>query len=280
MNVRIKIKSATAAIWAPLVFALAFVVITLAPLPALAQENHSPAVGHHHKSSAPKPSPAVERGKKMFDGNCSFCHGENATGGRGPDLVRSALVAHDVGGNLIGQVILNGRPDKGMPPLHLSDAQITDIAAFLHYRQAQGVASAHLPKDYALKWLLTGNAADGKAFFNGAGGCKDCHSPTGNLAHVASKYEPMELEWRMLYPQGTLRTVTVTLPSGKTIEGPLEHLDEFTIALRDSSGWYRSFPRDQVKVSVHDPLKAHRKLLGTLTQAEFHNLFAYMETLK
>ena len=32
----------------------------------------------------------------------------------GPDLVRSLLVAHDVKGDLIGEVIRQGRPDKGM----------------------------------------------------------------------------------------------------------------------------------------------------------------------
>lgn len=247
-------------------FALAIALVALAALPAPAQE---------------KPSAAVERGKKAFDANCAFCHGEDATGGRGPDLVRSPLVADDKAGDRIGPVILNGRPKNGMPAIHLSGAEIKDIAAFLHYRQAQGVESAHLPANYALKWMLTGNAAAGKTFFNGAGKCQGCHSPTGDLAHVATKYAPLDLEANMLYPGGPdPRTVTVTLPSGKTFEGPLDHLDEFTVALRDSAGWYRSFPRDQVNVSVHDPLAAHRELLDKLTQADMHNLFAYLETLK
>jgi cytochrome c oxidase cbb3-type subunit 3 len=168
-----------------------------------------------------------------------------------------------------------------MPALHLSGAEIKDIAMFLHYRQAQGLASAHLPANYALKWMLTGNAAAGKAFFNGAGKCQDCHSPTGDLAHVASQDAPLDLEAEMLYPRSEdHRTVTVTLPSGKTIEGPLDHLDEFIVALHDSAGWHRSFPRSEVKVNVHDPLAAHRELLDRLTQADLHNLFAYLETLK
>lgn len=262
-------------------FALAFVVGALMALPVLGQESHLPATKPRHKSSETMPSASVERGKKAFDANCAFCHGEDATGGRGPDLVRSPLVADDKAGNRIGPVILDGRPKKGMPAFHLSEAEIKDIADFLHYRQAQGVASARLPANYALKWMLTGNAAAGKTFFNGAGKCKDCHSPTGDLAHVATKLAPLDLEAKMLYPGGAEhRTVTVTLPSGKTIEGPLDHLDEFTVTLHDSAGWYRSFPRDQVKVSVHDPLAAHRELLDKVTQADMHNLFAYLETLK
>ena len=280
MNFRNKVISPTAILSRHLMGALALVTISLAAWPALAQKKPSPVAEHHRRRSELKPSPAVEQGQKTFEGNCAFCHGEDATGGRGPDLVRSVLVSHDVAGNLVGQVILNGRPSKGMPPLHLSGTQITDIAAFLHYRQLQSLDSARVPKNYGLKNLLTGNATAGKAFFDGAGGCKSCHSPGGDLAHVATKLSPLELEWQMLYPQGATRTVTVTLPSGKTLQGPLVHLDEFNVALRDASGWYRSFPRDEVKVEVHDPLAAHQKMLGELTQADVHNLFAYMETLK
>lgn len=232
---------------------------------------------------AQSPSPeVVARGQQEFKQSCAFCHGPDATGARGPDLIRSTLVAHDVGGNLIGEVIRNGRPDKGMPPLRLSNEQVTAIAAFLHESAHKALQSGHVPMDYPLAKLLTGNAEAGKAYFNGKGGCKDCHTPTGDLAGVAKKYPPLRLETRMLYPRGAASTVTVTvtLPSGERVEGHLQHIDEFTVALRDSSGWYRSFQRDQVGVEVHDPLSAHRKLLDELTQEQFHDLFAYLETLK
>lgn len=226
------------------------------------------------------PPEVVARGQQEFKQSCAFCHGPDATGARGPDLIRSAVVAHDVGGNLIGEVIRNGRPDKGMPPLRLSNEQVTAIAAFLHDSAHKALQSARVPREYPLAKLLTGNAEAGKTYFNGTGGCKGCHSPTGDLAGVAKKYPPLRLETRMLYPRGADSTVTVTLPSGERVEGRLQHIDEFTVALRDSSGWYRSFQRDQVGVEVHDPLIAHRKLLDKLTRKQFHDLFAYLETLK
>lgn len=225
---------------------------------------------------------AVQRGQQQFQQSCGFCHGADATGARGPDLVRSPLVAHDVKGNLIGEVIHNGRPDKGMPPLPLTDEQVGDIAAFLHARANEAVASAHVPTVYPVEKLLTGKAAEGEAFFNGAGGCKNCHSPTGDLAKVASKYSPIDLQARMLYPEVRRPTVVavVTLASGEQVKGRVEHEDDFVIALRDDSGWYRSFPRDRVKVELHDELEGHRALLPKLTPAEVHNLFAYLESLK
>src|SRR5712692_5979333 len=83
--------------------------------------------------------PAVERGHKQFQQSCGFCHGPDATGARGPDLVRSPLVAHDVKGDKIGEVIRLGRPDKGMPPMVLTDPQVLDIAAYLHARAAEAL---------------------------------------------------------------------------------------------------------------------------------------------
>lgn len=229
---------------------------------------------------APSPE-TVQRGAQQFQQSCAFCHGPDATGGRGPDLIRSKLVADDVNGNLIGQIIRNGRPDKGMPPLPLNNDQIQAIAAFLHARAQEALASARLPKTYALSKLLTGNRDAGEAYFNGAGGCKSCHSASGDLKGVAARYSPLELEAQMLYPEkAPPSTVTVSLPSGGQVKGNLVYLDEFSVALRDSSGSYRSFSRDQVKVEVHDPLAAHRALLNSITSDEFHNLFAYLETLK
>lgn len=226
------------------------------------------------------PDPAVERGRKNFQQSCGFCHGPDATGARGPDLVRSPLVAHDVKGDKIGEVIRQGRPDRGMPAMTLTDQQVQDIAAFLHARATEALNSAGVPSKYPLEKLLTGNAEAGKTFFNGSGGCKSCHSPTGDLAAVATKYAPVELQSRMLYPGGKHTTAVVTLSSGEQIKGPLVHADDFVIALRDASGWYRSFSRDQVKVELQDPLAAHRDLLDKLTQADVHNLFAYLANLK
>jgi len=227
--------------------------------------------------------PEVKRGQQQFSQTCSFCHGAAADGGtQGPSLVLSPVVRHDKHGELIGQVIREGRPGKGMPAFPLSEAQISDIVAFLHARiTASDIRSAGKNGSYSLKQLLTGNATAGKVFFEGPGGCTACHSPTGDLAGIATRYAPVELQARFLYPEGAAReTVTVSSPSGKTFEGVLLHLDAFTVALQDSDGWYHSWPVSSVKVTVHDPLSTHRKLLETYTNVEMHNVFAYLESLK
>jgi len=237
------------------------------------------------RAQTPQPdpqAPSAERGKKLFAQSCAFCHGPDATGARGPDLVRSALVAHDVKGELIGEVIKNGRPDKGMPPLPATPEEIADITAFLHARAKEALESSGVPASYPVERLLTGNAEKGKAFFEGAGSCTNCHSPTGDLAGVARKYSSIELEAHMLYPNEKPVLATITLPSGEKISGVVSHMDDFVVSIRigDKSGWYRSFRRGSVKLELKDPLTAHRDLLPKLTQDDMHNLFAYINSLK
>lgn len=224
----------------------------------------------------------VGSGRAFFEKNCGFCHAPDATGGRGPDLVRSPLVAHDVNGDLIANLIRQGRPEKGMPALALSGHEIEGIVAFLHARAKEAIESSGIPTEYPLKRLLTGNAEQGRNFFNGAGGCAKCHSATGDLAGISGRYSAIELEAHALYPDEKPILATVTLPSGGYLSGVVAHIDDFIIAIRvgDRNGWYRSFPRDEVTVTLKDPLSAHRELLPKLTQEQMHDLFAYLYSLK
>ena len=241
---------------------------------------------HSGVQGPPPPTPeeraAIDRGRAQFQQSCGFCHGADATGARGPDLVRSSLVAHDVKGDLIGEVIRNGRPDKGMPPLPLTAEQIADLAAFLHARAKEAIESSGVPAEYPFEKLLTGNTEKGKSYFEGPGGCVKCHSPTGDLAGISKKYNSIEMQARMLYPEDKPVLATVTLPSGEQLSGTVSHIDDFTIGLRigDKNGWYRSFSRSKVKVELKDPLQAHRELLPKITQGQMHDLFSYLYTLQ
>jgi cytochrome c oxidase cbb3-type subunit III len=236
--------------------------------------------------AAPNPA-AVKRGQKLFAPTCGFCHGPDATGRSGPDLVASALVIRDKGGDLIGRIVHSGRPGKGMPAFPaLTGQQIADISAFLHSR----IRAAANRFAYSFHEVVTGNAQAGKAFFDGAGKCNTCHSVTGDLAGIAKKFQPPDLQARLVYPGASFPAfggppanpaqVTVTLPSGEIVSGTLISRDAFNIALREQGGWYRSFPVAGAKIEVHDPLEAHKELVNTITDTEMHNLLAYLETLK
>ncbi len=190
----------------------------------------------------------------------------------------------DVDGDKIGPVVRNGRPDKGMPRFDRSDQQIASLVAFIHTQQKNALAGGRRGsggrKGVDAADLQTGNVEAGKQYFNGAGGCATCHSPTGDLAGIASRYQGLELEEQMLYPKHAKSKVTVTLASGQTITGVLAYLDEFTVGLVDATGSYRSWRTADVQYKVDAPVSAHVELFSKYTDADVHNLMAYLQTLR
>jgi cytochrome c oxidase cbb3-type subunit 3 len=227
------------------------------------------------------PPDLVQTGAGLFRQDCSFCHGRNAGGGEtGPDLTRSKLVTADVNGDKIAPIVRNGRPDKGMPPFDRSDDQIAAIVAFIHTQHLKALTKTGGRKGVDPSDLQTGNAEAGKKYFNGAGGCATCHSPTGDLAGIASRHQGLDLEQQLLYPRHAKSKVTVTLASGQIVAGTLEYLDEFTVGLVDSSGSYRSWRSRDVKFRVDSPVDAHVALFDKYTDDDIHNLMAYLQTLR
>lgn len=237
------------------------------------------------QSSKPAPQkfpPAlIASGESLFQQDCAFCHGRDAGGGEtGPDLTRSKLVNDDIRGEKIGAVVRNGRPDAGMPRFSLTDSQIAGLVAFIHNQKTIAESQKGGRRGVDVSDLQTGNVEAGKAYFNGAGHCSTCHSPTGDLAGVASRYQGLKLEERMLYPRNAKSKVTVTLPSGETVTGELAYRDEFTVALRDDTGRYRSWSTSSVKFTVDAPAEAHAEQLSKYTDEDVHNLMAYIQTLR
>jgi cytochrome c oxidase cbb3-type subunit 3 len=224
----------------------------------------------------------IEAGNNLFLQNCAFCHGKEAGGGEsGPDLTRSKIVSLDNNGENIGPVIRGGRPDKGMPPFSsLDDARILGLVAFIHAKQDQLLSQTGNRKGVDDVDLQTGNAAAGRQYFEGAGGCSKCHSAIGDLAGVATRYSGLRLEMQMLYPRDVKEKISVKTPGGETLNGILEYQDEFTIGMRDSHGTYHSWPVNTITFQVDDPLQAHVNAFSKYTDEDIHNVLAYIQTLK
>ena len=227
---------------------------------------------------------AAKKGEPLYKENCSTCHGENARGSQAPNLVRSTLVLHDEKGEEIGPVIKNGRPQAGMPAFPaLSADDLYNIAQYLHLQVELAANRGTYGATYgALRNAVSGDARKGEEFFKGAGGCTNCHSVTGDLAKIGAKYsQPSSMQSRFLWPArpGPAK-VKVTLPSGQSFSGTVRVMTDFDLSLTDSQGVYHQWPRDQVKIEIEDKLAGHRALLDKYTDADIHNLTAYLVTLR
>ncbi|MGH9445044.1 MAG: c-type cytochrome, partial [Terriglobia bacterium] len=204
-----------------------------------------------------------------------------------PNLVRAEVVLDDQQGELITPIVHNGIPGKGMPKFDLSDSDIAAIAAFLH---SLPLANRGTPSKLD---TLVGNAQAGQTYFSQH--CMTCHSVTGDLAGIGAKYDPKTLQNLIVSggahgfrrpgstpPKITPTTVTVTLPSGNSVTGKLDHLSAFVVGLTQADGAYRTFLRNGAapKVVVHDPLQWHIDMLSKWDDTDIHNLTSYLATLK
>jgi alcohol dehydrogenase (cytochrome c) len=257
--------------------------ISVAPLSAQQRADVKPPATITAQSY---PADQIQAGQTAFASRCGFCHGRDAAGGEsGPDLTRSVLVAEDVRGDRVAPVVRSGRPDRGMPAFALPDADVNAIVAFIHDQKTKAETQEGGRRSVDASDLQTGDAAAGRRYFEGAGGCTKCHSATGDLAGVGARLQGLTLLQRMLYPtpragRQSRARATVTLPSGETVAGTLVSRDEFTIAIVDASGQYRSWVAASVKAVVDNPLDAHARLLDTYTDDQIHDVYAYVQTLR
>ncbi len=242
----------------------------------------------------------ADRGKTLYIAECITCHGNKARGGdqalppnqQGADLIRSLVVLRDRYGSLIGPFLAKGHPlQSGRPSASLKTEQVADLSHFLHQKIYNTLRSG---PELQVQNVLTGDPKAGAAYFNGAGKCNTCHSPSGDLKGIGSKYDPPTMQSKFLFPRtvGFGRagaapvtskpvTVSVTQSSGETAEGTLLTLDDFNVSLRDSQGNYRSFKiTPSTKVVKHDPYEMHVTLLDQYTDKNMHDIVAYLEGLK
>jgi len=140
--------------------------------------------------------------------------------------------------------------------------------------------------------ILVGDAKAGAAYFNEA--CGSCHSASGDLRGLASRITdervlqqtwlmPGSMTGRGAPPAAKPRPpmVTVTEPGQPPVTGTLGRIDDFVVSLTTAGGEYRSFritPR--TKVDVSDALAPHKDLLRKYTDADIHNVTAFLATLK
>ncbi len=189
---------------------------------------------------------AANRGKALYASDCAACHGPLARGNEnGPDLVRSVTLLHDRYGSTLGPLVRSNHPmPAGQQLASLSQDQIADLSHFLHQQVNDTLRGGPYTK---VLNVLTGDATAGAAYFDGPGMCHTCHSPTGDLARIASRYDAPTLQQRFLFPRTigfsrsgltAAKTVTVTVltPDGGSTSGALTGIDDFNVSLIDAAG--------------------------------------------
>ncbi|MGA7412728.1 MAG: c-type cytochrome [Bryobacteraceae bacterium] len=216
-------------------------------------------------------------GEALFRGNCAFCHGSNAKGGRGPNLLVTSL-NHGNEDSDLERVIRNGVKGSSMPDFDFEPEELTALIAYIQ----------SLRKRSAVPPLILGDAKAGNALY-AQNGCAACHQvgAAGSvygppLTRVGSARSYEYLRESVTNPSADIpdeyKGVTVVTMDGKRYTGVRINEDTFSIQLRLPDQRFRSFSKDslrEVKYLSDSLMPPYR-----FKDADLQNLLAYLSTLR
>lgn len=220
----------------------------------------------------------IEDGGRAFRNTCATCHGPDGDQIAGIDLGRGQFRRPFTDQELVG-IIRNGIPNTPMPATNVSEAQAVKIVAYL-----RSVAAARR------SGAATGDAARGKAIFDGKGECSTCHRVNGtgsrlgpDLSRVGQLRRTIELEQSLREPAAEVlpanRFYTVTVRDGTKVTGRLLNHDTFTVQLLDAKEQLRSFVKADLREHgfASTPMPSYQDRLNSQETAD---VVSYLVSLK
>lgn len=246
---------------------------------------------------------AHDRGRAIWARECVDCHGSQARGSdTGPNIIRTKTVNFDrsspAAGSVLGPFLKAGHPTQsGKASATFTADEIAALANFVRQRVNDTMRGSAV---FTVGDILVGDRAAGQKYFEGAGKCGTCHNDAArNLAGIGSRITtPVDIQQRMLFPGSggggrgrgpgasaptgpNAITVKITPRAGPEMSGVLVEQSDFFVTLRQADGTTRAVRRSpDTKIVLTNPLQAHIDLLDVITDAQIHDLVAYLESLK
>lgn len=221
----------------------------------------------------------IENGGRLYIANCTVCHGPEGDQIPGVDLghgkFRRATDDED-----IEQIIIKGIPGTGMPSHDLTEQQAESVVAYLRSMASAGHGT-----------LPGGNAARGKAIFEGKGDCLKCHAVKGSgsrlgpdLSEIGLVRRTSQLEESLIDPNAEIlpenRMIHVVTKSGEQITGRLLNVDTLSVLLLDDKEQLRYFPKSDLStysLLKDSPMPSYK---GKLNNQELADVVTYLSSLK
>ena len=222
----------------------------------------------------------VEDGERLFLANCAICHGPEGDAVPDVDLGHNKFrQASDDNG--LKRIVKNGIPGTAMPPNNFTEFQLGVIVAYMHYMGDSASRGA----------AATGDAARGKAIFDGKGGCLACHRVHGNgsrvgpeLTDIGSIRRAAELQQSVLQPDAEIlpqnRYFRVVMKDGTAITGRLLNQDVFSVQIMDSKERLLSLQKSSLKEYAFVEKSPMPSYQGKLSAQELNDLVTYLVSLK
>ena len=220
----------------------------------------------------------IEAGGRLFQANCTFCHGPEGDGVAGVSFSKGQFRRTSSDDEVV-RVIVRGIPGTAMPPSNFSEGQAATIVAYL--RSMTGANST----------AVGGDAGRGKVVFEGKGQCLTCHSVNGAgsrtgpvLTEIGSFRPVVELQRSLVDPDAEIRpenrSVRAVTREGTTITGRLFNQDTFALQLIDSNERLLLLDKANLReyaVLKTSPMPSYR---DTLNAQELAEVVSYLASLR
>jgi len=222
---------------------------------------------------------AIDNGRGVFRIYCGPCHGNEAKGGRAPDLTRGTYSVGDRDEDLY-RTISNGIPGTSMPGMggELGADNVWRIISFLRSIATHDTTG------------IPGDRAAGEKLFWGKGGCGNCHMVNARGGRLGPQLRRIGRERSVAYLRESVLTPDSDVPSeyatitavkrdGTKLVGT-GNLDNFSVQIMDAGGNYFSFLREDLASAKSEPRSMMPKYDRTFTPAELDDLIAYLAGLR
>jgi len=221
----------------------------------------------------------LEDGARSFASTCANCHGPDGNLIPGIDLGHGQF-RRPLTDKEIENIIENGIPSTPMPPSpFLSEEQVGRLIAFLRANAEPRPTTGR-----------TGDAARGKALFEGKGECTDCHrigtqgSRTGpDLTRIGRQRRAIDIEQSLLDPKSEVqpynRQLRVVTVDGREFKGRLLNHDTYTVQMIDWDEQLHSFKKAELREYGFEdtPMPSFKKKLSAQQIAD---LVVYLSSLR
>jgi cytochrome c oxidase cbb3-type subunit III len=220
----------------------------------------------------------LEIGRRLYNGRCGHCHGQNGEGGRGA-VLNAGRFRYANSDRELFLVIRNGIPNTEMPGVFtIPDLEVWRMVAHVRQLSKQGAPES-----------VTGDAAAGAIVYEKSG-CATCHTVGAkggflgpDLTDIGAKRAMRHLRQSLVDPSADIaldyRSVSLTDRNGANVSGIHLNEDEYSVHLRDVSGNLRSFmKRDLSQIAL--PRQSMMPPYSSLSATDLENLVAYLAGLR
>jgi putative heme-binding domain-containing protein len=221
----------------------------------------------------------IAYGARLYDAQCTTCHGANGDGVGGIDL-KSGRFRRAVTDQDLTRVVLNGIPGTGMLGFRFDPAETSGILAYLRNMNA-----------FDRGTIAAGDADRGRTIVEAKGDCLRCHRIGGrgsrvapDLTDIGAQRSAGSLQRSLTDPVSQMmpinRPVRAVTRDGAVITGRRLNEDTYTVQLIDDQERLRSFAKADLRelaVLTASPMPSYA---GRLSDPEIADVVTFLLTLK